>query len=160
MEEVVPSKKQSLTSGYRKRKNKEIADTKLEKELEKTARLTSYFQPKISKESNIPLTSTATLEAQSVSNFENNSQFERNDTTKSSDTYTERKPQESADFYNNSNIELLKNEAYPTDFAHFPTLTTEIKRFVLSTGSCRPKGPFPRDSKKTIVFIRILQIHV
>ncbi|XP_043271175.1 zinc finger MYM-type protein 1-like [Venturia canescens] len=45
-------------------------------------------------------------------------------------------------------LESLIHEEYPSDIAHYPTIiTADIRRFVLDHGSCRPRGPFPKNEK-------------
>ncbi|XP_043275284.1 zinc finger MYM-type protein 5-like [Venturia canescens] len=45
-------------------------------------------------------------------------------------------------------LESLIHEEYPSDIAYYPTIiTADIRRFVLDHGSCRPRGPFPKNEK-------------
>ena len=51
--------------------------------------------------------------------------------------------------YEPLNSAALVNFEYTTDRGHYPIdiVDPNIKKFIVAYGSCRPKGPFPRDNK-------------
>lgn len=133
----------SLTSGYRKRKNKEIAKEKLEKQLQKIPKLTSFFSS--------PSTSSTTLQRENIDEMvHENADISENFSERelSSMSNITKVPLEHVDEGNTCNLSEIICEQNPSDFANFKDeLTVEEKQFILSVGPCRPKGPFPKDDK-------------
>lgn len=124
----------SLTSGYRKRKNKEIAKEKLEKQLQKIPRLTSFFQ-------------TASTSNKNEIVPENTNTIENSEIEKSNISNTAIVKPVAAENTSPHLSEIICEE-HPSDFANFKdVLTVEEKNFILSVGPCRPQGPFPKDEK-------------
>ncbi|XP_065678162.1 zinc finger MYM-type protein 5-like [Hydra vulgaris] len=129
-----------LTSGFRKRKNKEIANKSFAKQLLKIPRLTSFFA---STSNTVQLENINRMLDESANTTEKYSEIEKLNMSNIAKV-----PLKKAEVKNICHLSEIICEQYPSDFANFKdVITVEEKQFILSVGPCRPEGPFPKDDR-------------
>lgn len=113
----------SLTSGYRKRKNKEIAKEKLEKQLQKIPRLTSFFQTASSSSTNEIVSENA--------NKNENLEIDISNTSNTIKVSLE--PVDAENASSHSHLSEIICEQYPSNFANFKDVLTiaEKKKYFI-----------------------------
>nr|XP_012563429.1 unnamed protein product [Hydra vulgaris] len=130
----------SLTSGFRKRKNKEIANESFAKQLLKIPRLTSFFA---STSNTVQLENINRMLDESANTTEKYSEIEISNMSNIAKV-----PLKKAEVKNICDLSEIICEQYPSDFANFKdVIKVEEKQFILSVGPCLPEGPFPKDDR-------------